>query len=164
MNSTGRAPAPDLVAFLRARYDEDEQEARAATPGPWRWRQEHGEPWEPEEGGWLDYSGEYISGADDSGTLFGPGMTPHADAVHIARHDPARVLREIDAKRQLVNVHGRPHECIALTGSGERSVVDGQPWELWEPEHTSDHGPCTTLRLLALPYADWPGYREEWRP
>jgi hypothetical protein len=24
--------------------------------------------------------------------------------------------------------------------------------------------PCLTLRLLALPYADRPGYREEWRP
>lgn len=24
--------------------------------------------------------------------------------------------------------------------------------------------PCPTLRLMALPYADRPGYREEWRP
>ncbi|MET8826065.1 DUF6221 family protein [Streptomyces sp. NPDC004610] len=77
---------------------------------------------------------------------------------------PSRLLREIDAKRQLVNAHSRPHECVALTGSGEKSVVDGQPWELWELEHTSDDGPCTTLCVLALPYADRDGYLPEWRP
>src|SRR5687767_7508448 len=34
--SSGRLAVDDLIAFLRARLDEDEQAARAATPGPWR--------------------------------------------------------------------------------------------------------------------------------
>lgn len=149
-----------LMRWLGEQFDEDERIARAATPGPW-----------------ADQSG-YVTdvGPDglprvqvtDYGTQDGEPEEDNpqgrADSKHIAVWDPARVLSEIDAKQQLLRAHNRPHECIALTGRGERSVVDGQPWELWEPEHTSDHGPCTTLRLLALPYADRPGYREEWRP
>ncbi len=126
------------MAFLRARLDEDEQTARAATPGPWEWRQEHGEPWQPKPGGWLDYSGEYLETGGETPTLFGPGMTPHADAVHIARHNPARVLAEIDAKRRILNETwgGRDHQ------------------DLWVHH----------VRLLALPYAGHPEWREEWRP
>jgi hypothetical protein len=69
----------------------------------------------------------------------------------MAAHDPARVLREIDAKRQIIDLHrsGQHHQCR----TGEHD--DG--YAKWV-------GICTTLRLLALPYADRPGYRNEWRP
>jgi hypothetical protein len=33
----------DLVAFLRARLDEDEQVARSVPSGPWRWTPEANE-------------------------------------------------------------------------------------------------------------------------
>ena len=33
-----------------------------------------------------------------------------------------------------------------------------------DDESTADHGPCFVIRCLALPYANRPGYREEWRP
>jgi hypothetical protein len=70
-------------------------------------------------------------------------------AEHIVRHDPARVLREIDAKRRLLDLHARAHhQCVAEDGPTQWHVKD----------------PCATLRLLALPYADRPGYREEWAP
>lgn len=64
------------------------------------------------------------------------------DWQHIARWDPARVLVECDAKRRIVELH---------------------------PEHGWSHCegeslPCPTLRLLALPYAEHPDYREEWKP
>ncbi|WP_406200107.1 DUF6221 family protein [Streptomyces sp. NBC_01017] len=79
-------------------------------------------------------------------------------AEHIVRHDPARVLREIDAKRQILALH------IPFR-------VDGDPWPgcstcSWrnDMEDLQVQYPCATLRLLALPYADRPGYREEWRP
>lgn len=64
---------------------------------------------------------------------------------------PARVLREIDAKRQVLALHHRaqPKWCAACDiPAGFPGPPDG----------------CATLRLLALPYADRPGYREEWRP
>ncbi|WP_435610041.1 DUF6221 family protein [Streptomyces sp. C10-9-1] len=146
MSSTGKAPAPDLVAFLRARLDEDEQAARAATPGPWRWRQEHGEPWEPAEGGWLDYSGEYIAGADDRATLFGPGMTPHADAVHIARHDPARALRDVEAARVVIEQY-------------ENLLYNVMP-----DDNTGIQAVEQILRAKAATYDGHPDYREGRRP
>ncbi|MFK4801673.1 DUF6221 family protein [Streptomyces sp. MPA0124] len=133
----------DLLQWLRAQLDDDERTARAATPGPWEWRHEYGEPWQPVADGWLDYSGEHISAPGDRATLFGPGMTPHADAVHIATHDPARVLREIDAKRQQFAA------CVDYLHDSDEGV---------------DPLAATILRLLALPYADRPGYRDEWRP
>jgi hypothetical protein len=161
----------DLVAFLSARLDEDEQAAKAATNETGRWTWDHGlgeQCNDPE----CPY-GSLLDQASESDTYAGTVLmdahgydvkAPWQGADHIARHDPARVLREVEAKRRIIHAHDRPHECLALTGSGEHSVVDGQPWELWEPTHTADHGPCLVLRLLALPYADHPDYREEWKP
>ena len=145
----------DFVKWLGVQLDEDERIARVATPGPWEWKREHGEVWQATDEGWLDYSGEYIAGPEDRATLFGPGMTPHADAVHIARHDPARVLREIDAKRQIIAKH--PSINVSDLGSDCGTCV-------WPGTVMAAPSPCPTLRLLALPYADRPGYREEWRP
>lgn len=154
----------DIAAFIHARLDEGEQAARAATPGPWRWtnagsgiigEQPVLESESDPTAVVIDATGNHTEGyvCIDAG-----------DQAHIAHWDPARVLAEVEAKRLLVNAHARPHECISLTGTGERSVVDGKPWELWEPEHTDDHGPCFVLRCLALPY-DWhPDYQQEWRP
>jgi hypothetical protein len=69
----------------------------------------------------------------------------------------ARVLREIDAKRQIMECH-EPWTASngdIICGRCGREHIDGRP---------GGHFPCQTLRLLALPYADRPGYREEWRP
>jgi hypothetical protein len=56
------------------------------------------------------------------------------DAVHIARHDPARVLAECEAKRRIVE---------------------------WYGEEPGRVGPA--LGMLAAVYADHPEFREEWR-
>lgn len=68
----------------------------------------------------------------------------HVSTAHIARWNPARVLADVDAKR-----------CILALG-GDFDVYSepytAQP--VWE----------RAVRLLALPYADRPGFREEWRP
>ncbi|SDJ39880.1 DUF6221 family protein [Streptomyces indicus] len=80
---------------------------------------------------------------------------PVAAACHIAAHDPARVLREIEAKRRILARHvlspaegdpGRPWD------DADDCLYDGEPW------------PCPDLRDLALSYADRPGCRDEWRP
>ena len=86
----------DLVEFLRARLDEDEATARAATVGPWTVN-------DPE-------FAEAIRSADGVDVVAGgrwggeaPVFASTEDALHIARHDPARVLAETEAKRRLVD-------------------------------------------------------------
>ena len=61
-------------------------------------------------------------------------------AEHIARHHPIRIIAECDAKRRIVQ------ECLAL---GE---------EVYNASSAD-----VILAALALPYADHPGYRPEWR-
>ncbi|GAB2731670.1 hypothetical protein GCM10027072_27960 [Streptomyces bullii] len=91
------------------------------------------------------------------------------ERAHIVRHDPARVLREIDAKRQVVTGYVKAIETMEeLALLRERMKASGQDTFMTEMERVSAihrrdvlNG---VLRLLALPYADRPGYREEWRP
>ena len=147
----------DLVQWLRAQLDEDERIARAVRVPP-AWHQGPGDDpewtndemvcmWPPE------FHTPYERDKHWRGlTVEGPEL-----AAHIAKHDPARVLREIDAKRQIVECH-EPWTASngdTICGRCGREHIEGRP---------GGHFPCQTLRLLALPYADRPGYREEWRP
>jgi hypothetical protein len=77
----------------------------------------------------------------------GGGIGHEADARHIARHDPARVLAEVEAKRRVI------------TAEQDRVLEEGPLPERMRGEIETD-----VLRLLTLPYADHPDYREEWRP
>ena len=140
----------DLVEWLRAQLDEDERIARAASAGPWstRWNGQDHELVAPSRthpiAEWT-----YTIVTQEPGASTQRTECDTADADHIARHDPARVLREVEAKRRLVALHARAHhQCVTEDGPTQ-----------W---HAAD--PCTTLHLLASPYADRPGYREEWRP
>jgi len=71
------------------------------------------------------------------------------EEVAQARHDPARVLAECEAKRRIVGLHERRPDWPDCQECGDRDYQ--KPW------------PCSTLRLLALPYSDHPDYRPEWR-
>lgn len=71
-------------------------------------------------------------------------------AEHIARWNPARVLAECDAKRRIVEEHAK------------LDVTRVEALSNWERGHQVALD--KVLRLLALPYADRPRYREEWRP
>ncbi len=73
-----------------------------------------------------------------------------------------RVLAECDARRRIVELH-QSEDVDGRLPDGEEitlpcCVVCRDSNGMREEE------PCQTLRLLALPYADSPGYREEWRP
>jgi hypothetical protein len=96
----------------------------------------------------------------------GYGDDDFANALHIARHDPARVLREVEAKRKIIDRHHPETYSFAEVGDAgdrfERSVIgcaqctyDGLDPEPW---------PCADVRDLAAIFSDRPGYREEWRP
>lgn len=139
----------DLVEFLRDCYDEEEADAhkamKALVPiGP----VSRELPAEPVE--WV------------------LNRLPAAVRQHIARHDPARVLREVKAKRRIIEIHKLevakdPARFNQLTGEQLPDVYEVNcavcGWATDDP--TSG---CETLRLLALPCADRPGYREEWKP
>jgi uncharacterized protein DUF6221 len=121
----------EFLRFLKARLDEDDERAQRAAE---LWNDED---WRPE---WEDLPDEVFA--------------------HARNHDPARVLREVEAKRRIIELHphgywprrkGKPH-LYCETCDEEDGVIGG------------DGLFCPTLRFLALPYADHPAYRAEWKP
>lgn len=137
-----------LVKFLWARVDEDEQVARATAPPPatsadLAWKA--GDKF-PADNGWCVY-------APNKGIV---DDLDEADAHHIARHDPARVLREVEAQRRIIDEH-KPY---ALDAHDRHGAMVGCA----VCEHADTPYPCRTLRLLTLPYAGHPDYLPEWRP
>lgn len=113
-----------LTEFLLARIAEDEAIAKAAA-------RTGGMSWEADRYRVVvDGEFEVVEGNVKS-------------AAHIARHDPARLLVECKAKRQLVDILGP-----ATDRDGR--VIGG--------------GVTDALHALALPYADHPDYDEAWRP
>lgn len=141
----------DLVDFLTARLAEDEQMARdgAFCRGPeWAVSEEPPFVWgvdppDPQ----IIASGKPIVRCDDE---YGGGLA----APHIARHDPARVLAEVAAKRRIVELHSGAHECSRFDRDGE---IDNCTWCL-------DSDECSTVALLASVYVDHSQYRPEWHP
>lgn len=118
-----------LVEFLRTRLDKDEQVAHAAHYEGQRWITEEEEVYR-----WPD--DEPVYSADRK-----------RDAAHIARHAPARVLRDVTARRALLD------SCAQLIADGEVDCNDGGPG-------LADD----VVRALASVYADHPDYRAEWAP
>ncbi|WP_033288267.1 DUF6221 family protein [Amycolatopsis jejuensis] len=151
----------DLIAFLRARLEEDEQHAQACCPVRWV-SGPFGVQVDPTEirDNKLAYGNlGYVAGSD-------PNELGFAYRAHIARHDPARVLAEVDAKRRIIELHTprKRHdgdlECPTCVYTGEDEDAGGNRFRYVEHEDA----PCETLLLLALPYAGHPDYREEWKP
>lgn len=64
--------------------------------------------------------------------------------------NPQRMLVWSDARRRIVALHQTAPRSAANGGDACAGCA--------HPE------PCPTLRLIALPYADHPDYREDWRP
>jgi hypothetical protein len=127
----------DLAAFISARLDEDEAAAGAGARRvgmPWRAEPQLGTP-----GGLV---------IDDLGLVGSTGGRYAAE--HIARHDPARVLREVAAKRKILD-HHKPvrHEGRTMCHSCLGAEIS------W---------PCQTLQHLAVIWADHPDYDPDWAP
>jgi uncharacterized protein DUF6221 len=140
-----------LADFLLARIDEDETAAKgAAKADSDHWRHSDDSVYIADIGAPVAV-GPYSAGLGE------------LTATHIARHDPARVLVECEAKRRIVEEHSDggksqgfnhrldyvyfEHACDRCGAHGEYGV----PW------------PCDTLKYLALPYADHELFREEWK-
>lgn len=129
----------DLVQFLCVRLAEDKQGALAATDGPWYVL----------GGGDSEYAvhtepGGLPTAADIASTAYyGGGVYERADAEHIARHNPARVLAEVGAKGAVIGLYElaiEHHQCVAA-----RAYRD-------------------VLRLFSVAYADHPDFTKDWAP
>lgn len=148
-----------IIGFLTAQYDRAQKLAEDAcyyfTDGTWTASRGEGhflhpdgphievadaEPWRKSVnlGVW-----NCDDPADDCESIRSQWM---AQAEFIAAHDPASVLADIAAKRQLLKVHAGAHICAGWDGES----------------HWLDDEACLTACLLAAPYAGQPGYNPEW--
>jgi hypothetical protein len=132
----------ELIEWLRAQIDEDERVARATAEGGYDLR------WQV-EGDRLTPLGIGVE------STCAPGYIEPTQAEHIARQDPDRTLAEVAAKRAILDevvpdMDGMDVQIHGEWGVGRMLDTDYESWRL--------------LRLMALPYAGQPGYREEWRP
>ena len=145
--------AEAMVAFLNARLDEREAVARGAadaSAAAWRAEPNAGEDW------WaVMYTGP--STIRPCGEFDYPvaERVDRADAAHIALHDPARVLREVEADRRLIEAYEWVAARKADGGGIERdyNFRSGQAISLE-----------TAIGLRVAVHSDHPDYREEWKP
>jgi hypothetical protein len=81
--------------------------------------------------------------------------------AHVYRWTPKRVLDEMDAKRRILDLH----EHVPAAPWGRTDVTEiGCTICAYRQDDVIGKGWCQTVRLLALPYADREGYRDEWKP
>lgn len=144
-----------IIEFIEKRIAEDESVAREAVepgrPGThWEWEAPNGDDDDPESPRWLRTAEEFptTSGVGDL-----PGFplgydckaAPSSAMAHIARHDPARVLRQCEALRAIVGDYTR---YLAE----ERRRMNG-----WVTEKDSP----IALALASI-WSDHPDYQQEW--
>lgn len=119
-----------MAQFCAARLDEDEAAARDAYYEGQRWITE-------EEGVYRYPDDELVHMADRK-----------AGARHIARWDPARVLREVEADRKILAEYTAVLKLIELTGS-DKSVLRYREF---------------VLQHRAAVHSDHPDYNPDWSP
>ncbi len=158
-----------VVEFLCARLEEDEQAARDLDGERWTAAIDVGDHVNTAVVTPVDPSKSQPSGRGGPPMIAGDPVVAFCGAdydlgderaEHIARHDPARVMAEVAAKRAVIDMTFR-----------YEAKIDGE----WACCHSADEiraGVCTaipvneieTLRILAAVYADHPDYQPEWRP
>lgn len=153
----------DLTAFMRARLDEEEEAATAASFGPWYANARDGLTisWGRSDESSLASPARYILTLNNRDGRYSPrnplsplheGAPDRADAARIARHDLARALAEVRAKRRIVTEYEEGTASLdAIAHPDMYDVGRVQGLEV-------------AVQMLALPHAGHPDYREEWKP
>ena len=135
-----------LTAFLSARLAEDEAAAKSATAGPWEF--EGDDPTDDEvysvHDGIVDLVG--VTGAFTSDRNV-------ANGKHMARHDPDRTIREVEAGRALIERYKRACAVRESVVSFTAGQDDGYRQACLD-----------AIRDLAAIHRDHPDYRQEWKP
>lgn len=130
----------ELAAFLESCIAADEEAARAAivnNDGAWT-------------AGGMDEDGVIRSGghlldSNDETVVYDEGAPSYEEAVHMALHDPVRVLADCEALRAVVaerTYHGGPSRPYLIPYEGEGDAI---------------------LLALAQPFVGRPGWDESWR-
>lgn len=167
----------EIREFIEARLAEDELWAKAASAGRdpedgtveggvhWTWSV--GSNWDPVQPDPLEpfmggYGGQWsqpviLRSVEEWGTSAGR-LPLHiaesdelrtADGAHIVRHDPARVLREVAAKRRMAEVAVAQWKAAELPPDGHRECAAARALAI--------------LQFLAEPFADHPDFDPAWR-
>lgn len=147
----------DIADFVKARLDERAAKAKAACgDGEGRWTQPDADR---EPGRIEDERGEVVS--------YYEGKPTEAQADHITENDPAYVLRDVAAKRRIIELH-HPDRQLENWYWPERECAEcGHRWHRYIlgrlPTEVGPEVGCRTLRLLAEIDDDHPDYDERWR-
>jgi len=133
----------DLVTWLRAQVDREGRDALLIPGGgylPSRWIAHR-----VRGGDWAEIRQYDGIDADDRDEVATAGLMVWGrnEDEHVTRWDPERIVAEVQAKRRILD------EVVA-------GLAVEEPWARRFAEHLT--------RLLALPFADRPGYLEKWRP
>lgn len=131
----------DLISFLLARLAEDQATASCAGPARIAWLT------------YLDDNGQMLyttvaAGEDHAPWVADGHELPEPTSARIV-YDPARALREVAAKREIV---GGEDDGLALYVVHERGV--------WPDELT--RAAKQILRRMAAVYSGHPDYQPEW--
>lgn len=135
--STGR-----LVRFIGDRLTFEEEVARKAMTV-----RRDGTTRDPDDGCWkvVDDWRESARIEGDDIIIYDEGGHTRQQAEHIARHDPARVLRDVEAKRQI---------WLKAAGYTSSAIADIDLKVAWEG----------VLEELASTWSDHPDYEKDWEP
>lgn len=129
----------DIVAFLAARFDEDERRARQALSD--------------------SASGTTGSGVRivDGELAIMPSAMSNSLTLHFVMNSPPRVLREVAAKRKLLEW------CAEVAQHVDWATIDERGSLLHDPNPRATHTAVLALRMMAAPYEDSYGYDPAWR-
>lgn len=131
----------ELSEFLAKRLDEDEAVAKDVPTDL------VGHDWTTREG--AGYTGGrvfHVGGNTPWQFVALADSHDEAVAAHIARHDPARVLREVAAKREL----------LAQTAEMRNLASSTEAWFLLDMADNIE-------RQLAVPYVEYSEFEPAWR-
>lgn len=145
----------DIVKFIKDRLTEDEEAARAAGERALEWRSDGagvaGGPFDPRPD-WIDTDDQWSVWDSAKHTIvYDEGWPEKAEALHIARHDPERVLRQCAMIRAMLR---RADEAggLDLIVEGDRGVGP----RTWPYIDDLMH------RDIAAIWSDHPDYDQDW--
>lgn len=141
-----------LIQFIEARLQEREEAALTAAG------ETHTE--------WTAF-GPYVVKPDGRLVAGGPVHLRGSIVMpHIALHDPAAVLRDVEATRRILRIHTvfvvrYPEHAAEPIHRDDRHCL-GCGFTNMEEYAVRDINDCPTLRAIATRWSDHPDYRPEW--